>query len=597
MQRMGRTKKINVFKLFADVLSAGIFAVTILVVARFVIIPGRELRYCKELIASKQWSEAIDYINTANNTECDELLSVCYFNLANDKFAMQDYGTALQYAELVDTAQGKELAQECKRHINADYEYQKALEGSVRYSLNAESNEEDRLATCENELRYLEPFCQADFYDGQLAELAEEYYNILCEEYAALSGDGGIDDNSFQDIAYRRIVVIAEMVHECGFFASEKETADYFVNRAELLPLLREAQHDIEDWLALTELYQMVASSNNVTRSFIARTSTWDTTIVEGISFIASAQADFNSAPVDRVWSAGIKGKGVGSAKRYTVLPYPVRVPSLGGSCSEASMYVGNTEFLIANGAATGASYRIINPDGGATITTTAWLSAMGTIATPPQTPTIEYNNNGAAQAIAIAQSYVDAQKSGRQFKYGKNFFYYGVDTINDENGAAMMECDTFIGMVLRGIPYERSPFANLTPDYMFSYSNMMLETNPNGFAWCDRLIQNITDGTYLHHDAKYAADYALMCWGIEGSIFSDAEYAQTGDLVFWKRPEQSNFFDNISHVAILSIEDGVRYVYEVTGQKESNGRIVQKVKLEEKNTPAYFGRIDYSGN
>ena len=268
---------------------------------------------------------------------------------------------------------------------------------------------------------------------------------------------------------------------------------------------------------------------------------------------------------------------------------------------------------------------------------------------------------------VNIAQSYVNAQQHGRTFAYGRNFFYSSQpsDWINDSTGAGLMECDTFVGMCLRGIPYEKSPYINNTPNFTYDYDKLYTDVsdatvwasetsysagdlieidgelskywecvyphtsgdefnptywksiwiiNPNNLGWSTYVNSLIhPENEYLNRDIKFASDYAFMCWELnnwstnpsirEMHTFSNKDEVKTGDLAFWvRRSHQETYwggysespsFDNVGHVAIISVEDGVRYMYHVSVASVTDGKVVQKRTLDDlSEQPAYYGRI-----
>ncbi len=347
---------------------------------------------------------------------------------------------------------------------------------------------------------------------------------------------------------------------------------------------------------AMADKLQNVESAVALTRSYTNQSSSWYCMLASGDFYVATVPLSHRNLTADSSLTVG--GNATASQQLYIVPPYPTKETNLVGSCDRSGQYIANVNGYSGNGATIGAAYRVIDPQGRSSFSSTVRLQSMGAIVSPPAAPSVAYHQTGAEQAAAIAQSYVDAQLSGRTFHYGANFFHDDTDTINDASGAAMMQCDTYIGMVLRGIPYLQSPYANTTSDFTYHYDDMMNHANPNHYAWCDRILDKIRDQKYLHRDVKFAADYAWMCWGMAGSVFTDPTYAKTGDLVFWKRANKCDYFDNIAHVAMLKMEDGVPYIYEVTGSGESGGKVLRKVRLDDKaERPSYFARPDYAAS
>ena len=89
-------------------------------------------------------------------------------------------------------------------------------------------------------------------------------------------------------------------------------------------------------------------------------------------------------------------------------------------------------------------------------------------------------------------------------------------------------------------------------------------------------------------------------------NIFTDGSEARPGDIAFWRKPQTKNVsYDAITHVAVVGryIDDsGNEYdepgngrymtIMEVTGGKESGGRILHKTKnYWQNNPPSYYAR------
>lgn len=273
-----------------------------------------------------------------------------------------------------------------------------------------------------------------------------------------------------------------------------------------------------------------------------------------------------------------------------------------------------------------------------------------------PTNPTKTFNAVNAQQLVDIAKTYVDAQIGGRSFAYGRNFFYsLQPHVINNNNGSGMMECDTFVGLCLRGIPYNKSPYINTTPDFQYDYDDLYKDVsgattwaedqeydigdiveidgqlshywectiahtsgstfnpsywksiwiiNPNNIGWSS-VVNNLMHpaNPYIGRDIRFAPDYAFMAWGVEGSVFSNPDEVKTGDIAIWVRRihtmtsfggySQSPGFDNVGHVAIVSIEDGVKYIYHVSTSNATDGRIVEKRRLDiMSEQPTYYARL-----
>ena len=166
------------------------------------------------------------------------------------------------------------------------------------------------------------------------------------------------------------------------------------------------------------------------------------------------------------------------------------------------------------------------------------------------------------------------------------------------------MECDTFVMMILRGIPYEKSLFTSAasTCDYTKDLKNA---SNPNKYAWVTGLLKYMNSNNYMYNkrDIKFAADMSWLMWYLSGvvvnnqqlvCIFTDHEKAQKGDL-FFQRSNTKNLFDGISHVGFVGEDGGEKYRYEVSWEKDYHPTAVFKSKMGTKGeTPAYYARLNY---
>ena len=306
-----------------------------------------------------------------------------------------------------------------------------------------------------------------------------------------------------------------------------------------------------------------------------------------------------------------------------------------------------------------GIDFRVVTPfDYTPPITTRARLVINGSIKQAPLNPTPAYNAVIGQQIANIADTYYQAMLNGREFSYGRNFFYRSIpdDIINDSNGRGRMECDTFVGMCLRGIPYEVSPYTVTTADYTYRYEDLYQDvsgatqwaantvyalddliyindyyyykciqahtssssfneaywqhvwiTNPYGIAWATAMNDAMhPENPYLQRDILYAGDYSFLGWDQE-RVFRDPEQALTGDIAFWVRraktptywggTKQSPEFDNVGHVGILLIENGAKYIYHVTSESVFEHTVVNKTPIEEfyLEQPSYYYRPLYS--
>lgn len=124
-----------------------------------------------------------------------------------------------------------------------------------------------------------------------------------------------------------------------------------------------------------------------------------------------------------------------------------------------------------------------------------------------PRSPEYGYNADIASEIVAIARSYVAAQEAGRRFVYGGNIMYTETANkprttdgrITTADGYAIMECDTFVGMVLRGVDYAHSPY---NPDYSFPNAESGWVFTPPDPSLPSGWVQN-NDGSWTYHEPQ----------------------------------------------------------------------------------------------
>ena len=293
------------------------------------------------------------------------------------------------------------------------------------------------------------------------------------------------------------------------------------------------------------------------------------------------------------------------SKTNFKRLPFAMKYPVVTGNCDRSGRYITNVNLTGANEAAAGFSFRLGDPSNTFAVDpydTSVWFSVKGTLVRPPAHPSIAYNSTIGQQIVNVAKTYTQAVRSGRKISYGQNFFYQTNDTINDDSGAGKMECDTFAGLVLRGVTYENSPYADTTPGKTMSYEEMMTRTAQLDLpSWATNLRAKFHDETFAEYykndssdrtkyETRFASDMAWMFWMIPGTLYTDISHVSPGDVAFWRDPIRSVYFDSITHVAIV----GDNYdIYEVTGRERSNGRILHNISINKlvDHMPSYFAR------
>ena len=219
---------------------------------------------------------------------------------------------------------------------------------------------------------------------------------------------------------------------------------------------------------------------------------------------------------------------------------------------------------------------------------------AMENVDVAESTIRTERNNaTSVAEIIGVAQSYYkvrwrDGNKTTPTFLYDTNHTVLGNNyNPNDEQYAGAIDCSTFIGLILRGIPFEKSPYAHLlhtedTDDSFngndvgnssdesdnisenFDPANLLANTNDyswaiNPFEWSNKLVNNAKPVRTASQLAQWMAERGQIVPLDE--TFSNL---QRGDIIFWAKKSsvtgdwlQPNRYKHISHVAIcLNVMD-----------------------------------------
>lgn len=161
-----------------------------------------------------------------------------------------------------------------------------------------------------------------------------------------------------------------------------------------------------------------------------------------------------------------------------------------------------------------------------------------------------------ANQAVAVARSYWDARVSGkRTFTYSGGDTFYNTDEtypVNDENGNGLIDCSTFIRLVLSGVDYLHSPYATGNPADGAPRKDL--------YGWANEAFQS--------NGLRYAADLAEYFF-LTGRVLDGLEDLRPGDIIFHAKPGAiNNRFRCISHVSIVAenVYSEIQY-YNVTAQ------------------------------
>ena len=189
-----------------------------------------------------------------------------------------------------------------------------------------------------------------------------------------------------------------------------------------------------------------------------------------------------------------------------------------------------------------------------------------------------------ANQAVAVARSYWDARVSGkRTFTYSGGDTFYNTDEtypVNDENGNGLIDCSTFIRLVLSGVDYLHSPYATGNPADGAPRKDL--------YGWANEDLQS--------NGLRYAADLAEYFF-LTGRVLDGFDDLRPGDILFHATPGSiKNRFMCISHVSIVAedgfrTEEGVAY-YNVTS--DSKGYVVLRSSWSSRDDYVFAARPNY---
>ena len=194
---------------------------------------------------------------------------------------------------------------------------------------------------------------------------------------------------------------------------------------------------------------------------------------------------------------------------------------------------------------------------------------------------TLTYCEPRALEAVDVAKSYWIARASGRKFVYSGGATFLDGAPLNNASGQGLIDCSTYIHLVMRGIPYHKSPYVNTAANSTYNASALATNT---AYAWAD---DHIRSSNTLGGMVRYAADLAAYYWAA-GRAFADASQRKPGDLIFHST-HQNNRFMSITHVSIVS--DNIDQYYNVTDVTNT----VVRTNYENRNADiVFFARPDY---
>lgn len=190
-----------------------------------------------------------------------------------------------------------------------------------------------------------------------------------------------------------------------------------------------------------------------------------------------------------------------------------------------------------------------------------------------------------AQEAVYVARTYWTARARGRAFVYttsGTTFL--NGNNLNNSSGAGIIDCSTYIHLVMRGIPYDKSPYAlNTSANATYNPSNLV--TNTSEYTWAD---DNIRNSSTIGGQVRFAADLAAYYW-FQGRCFTDPNLRKPGDLIFHSTKDNDRFM-SITHVSI--VDEDISQYYNVT---DIDGLVVVRTNYANRNDDiVFFARPDY---
>lgn len=320
----------------------------------------------------------------------------------------------------------------------------------------------------------------------------------------------------------------------------------------------------------------------------------------------------------------------------------PLQMPIVGsravvfGSVGEGKGYIGST--LIKNNV--NLCFQAHSPlndlayKDSSTFNNIYKIGAIGQRADPPSYSNLSLpvtDSSIKAQIKEIIKTYFDAREGGAKFKWGRNWFsnYYSYGTnggpVIDNNGYRVLQCDAFVGLILMGQKYE-DVYSNMgngsTRNFATFFSNNL--TDPAlKWAFCNKkdetvegkhspIYENMVGCTsYNNFKMCYTGLQAWFFWNQQRVFFTNNfNNLATGDIVFIRKTSDSTkgFFDNITHMGILTADNGTIYINQVGTAMNDKGELggdcaLSKVPLRtylnltihSPDTEFYFARPPYN--
>lgn len=167
------------------------------------------------------------------------------------------------------------------------------------------------------------------------------------------------------------------------------------------------------------------------------------------------------------------------------------------------------------------------------------------------QHPEIEYSEEKASEIAAVAQTYLDAVNNGVLIIVYEAGYSALDGVIKNDAGQYIIQCSALAGLILRGIPYEESPYYNGDTSRISARTDL--------YSWANSYYEK-TD----IKSASALAQYAMQTGCMLNSQSVNA--IKKADILFFAKGN-TKYFANIWHVAIALADGGTNCIHALSGQ------------------------------
>ena len=401
------------------------------------------------------------------------------------------------------------------------------------------------------------------------------YYEVLCKVRDKLNALGEVS-NEMQE-------AISRITNILNDFINGKITKEYL-------------EQIIDEMVESGEMEDLLILAGIQIKSYHDNTAGWDVLEVRD-NVKLSNRFTVSGEPTAHTNNTELELYGtIGPFSLPTAMP--MDDISVSGAVNAYSGFLGNAKAL--RGCTIEYTPTMLDNDGWAEETTQLGVSITvnGVHKKPSATPLYPYNA-AAEQAVAIAKTYYDSLDENRVWSYGANFVTYNNNTVvNDEAGRGKMECDSLVAMVMLGIPYALSPYANTDANATKEFSEMTI--NPNNYGWCLPWTYNAV----LGRKVTWTGGQNWWLWDNGLTFKYIGNEPKKGDIVIFTKPT-SKYFDHIYHIGIIDLVRvngvDVPYVYHFTAsnlvdtpmQYEPLTNVIERGNYDI-STDVYFARPNY---